>query len=79
LPQNKTPMWNKSLVSAVSALLAPSDEHMFWLFSKTGIVTVAGALLLLLAIYLIRVNPGSPDIHRPEPAANSNQQWPTSP
>jgi hypothetical protein len=52
---------------------------MFWLFNKTGIMTVLGALLLILAIYLIRVNMGSPDMHRPEPVASSNQRWPTSP
>lgn len=29
---------------------------MFWLFNKTGIITVLAALLLILAIYLIRTN-----------------------
>jgi hypothetical protein len=29
---------------------------MFWLFNKTGIMTVLGVLLLILAIYLIRAN-----------------------
>jgi hypothetical protein len=29
---------------------------MFWLFSKTGFMTVLGVLLLILAIYLIRAN-----------------------
>jgi hypothetical protein len=27
---------------------------MFWLFNKTGIMTLVGALLLILAIYLLR-------------------------
>jgi hypothetical protein len=27
---------------------------MFWLFNKTGIMTVVGVLLLILAIYLLR-------------------------
>jgi hypothetical protein len=29
---------------------------MFWLFNKTGIMTVLGVLLLILVIYLIRAN-----------------------
>lgn len=31
-----------------------SEKHMFWLFNKTGIMTVVGVLLLILAIYLLR-------------------------
>jgi hypothetical protein len=31
---------------------------MFWLFNKTGIMTVLGALLLMLALYFIRASMG---------------------
>jgi hypothetical protein len=36
---------------------------MFWLFNKTGIMTVLGALLLIIAIYLIRTHMSWPAAH----------------
>jgi hypothetical protein len=54
--------------------------NMFWLFNKTGIMTVLGALLLILAIYLLRVNMASPpDAYRPDQAASTDHRWPPSP
>jgi hypothetical protein len=53
---------------------------MFWLFNKTGIMTVLGALLLILVIYLIRANVISPpELYRPDQAASSDHRWPPSP
>ncbi|SRR5579871_2270030 len=46
-----------------SSFATLSDEHMFWLFNKTGIMTVLGALLLILAIYLIRTHMSWPAAH----------------
>jgi hypothetical protein len=54
--------------------------NMFWLFNKTGVMTVLGALLLILAIYLLRVNMASPpDKYRPDQAASTDHRWPPSP
>jgi hypothetical protein len=46
---------------------------MFWLFNKTGIMTVVGVLLLILAIYLLRAN-GSWLAYRYEPAVSSDHR-----
>jgi hypothetical protein len=45
---------------------------MFWLFNKTGIMTVLGVLLLILAIYLIRASVSWPHPYRPGPAVRSD-------
>jgi hypothetical protein len=47
---------------------------MFRLFNKTGVMTVLGALLLILAIYLIRAS----EVWqvRPEPPTSSDQRQP---
>lgn len=42
---------------------------MVWLFNKNGIMTVAGVLLLILAIYLIRATVSWPHPYPPGPAA----------
>jgi hypothetical protein len=47
---------------------------MFWLFNKTGIMTVVGVLLLVLAIYLVRANGSWPDAYRYEPAVSSDRR-----
>jgi hypothetical protein len=47
---------------------------MFWLFNKTGIMTVLGVLLLILAIYLIRTNVSWPHPYRPGPAESSDKR-----
>jgi hypothetical protein len=50
---------------------------MFWLFNKTGVMTVLGALLLILAIYLIRASGVWQD--KPEPPTSSDQRQPVRP
>ena len=52
---------------------------MFWLFNKTGVMTVLGVLLLNLAIYLIRASGVWLDTHLPEPATSSDQRRPAHP
>jgi hypothetical protein len=47
---------------------------MFWLFNKTGMMTVLGVLLLNLAIYLIRANVSPPHPYRPGPAGSSDNR-----
>lgn len=44
---------------------------MFWLFNKTGIMTVLGVLLLILVIYLIRTNVSWPNTYPPAPAVSA--------
>jgi hypothetical protein len=50
---------------------------MLWLFNKIGVVTVLGALLLILAIYLIRASGVWQD--KPEPPTSSDQRQPARP
>jgi hypothetical protein len=45
---------------------------MFWLFNKTGVMTVLGVLLLILAIYLIRAEVSWPHPYQPRPAVSSD-------
>jgi hypothetical protein len=47
---------------------------MFWLFNKTGIMTVVGVLLLILAIYLIRTKVRWPHPYRPALAVSSDRR-----
>jgi hypothetical protein len=50
---------------------------MFWLFNKTGVTTVLGVLLLILAIYLIRASGVWQD--KPKPPTSSDQRQPGRP
>ena len=47
---------------------------MFWLFNKTGIMTVLGVLLLILAVYLIRGNASWPHPYRPVSAVGADSR-----